>query len=129
MPERTTIHRAVTLATLALAAGTLCQADVIFATLPTDGAITVSPLETVGWGYSIQNQTTDYLLPIGLSNSGVLYGALSDISTIRLSIPGRPRFKHTPITLLGASVIRSGYTNTPRRRTFRSASIRPGPSC
>ena len=88
MRERSTIHRAVTLASLAFALATLCQADVVFTTLPTDGAITVSPLETVGWGYSIQNQTANYLLPIGLSNSGVLFGALSDIFDYPVVDPG-----------------------------------------
>ena len=91
-PKRSTIHRAVTLASLAFALATLCQADV-FTTLPTDGAITVSPLETVGWGYSIQNQTANYLLPIGLSNSGVLLGALFDIFDYPVVDPGQTAFQ------------------------------------
>src|SRR5579871_1103004 len=80
MKLQTTSTRPVKLAFLAFVGSGLCLADKItFSVVPESGTINVAPLQTVGWGYSIENNSNYYLLPIALSDSGVLYGALSDI--------------------------------------------------
>ena len=93
MRTKSSAIRAFTLMPLALLASALCKADVVFETVPQSGAITVTPLETVGWGYSIQNLTGDYLLPIGLANSGLLYGSLTDIFDYPVVDPGQTAYQ------------------------------------
>ena len=88
------LSQAVKLMFLAFLGGAVCFADTInFNVVPQDGTIDVQPLETVGWGYSIQNKTKDYLLPIGLSDSGVLYGSLTDIFDYPVVDPGQTAFQ------------------------------------
>lgn len=86
-------HRAVRLILLALSATTLCSADVEFTLLPSAGEIYVQPLETVGWGYSIRNNTGHFLLPLGLSASGVPYGNLLDIFDYPVVGPGETAYQ------------------------------------
>jgi hypothetical protein len=64
-------------------------APVEFAILPAGGSIVASPSETIGWGYSITNTTVHYLLPLGLANSGVVYGTLDDIFDYPVVDPGQ----------------------------------------
>ena len=71
----------------------MCRGDVIFDVVPAGGTITVAPSQTTGWGYSIQNLTVDYLVPIGLSNSGVLYGSLADIFDYPVVDPGQTAYQ------------------------------------
>jgi len=48
-------------------------------TLPSDGSVFGHPGETVGWGYSIENDTSSWLVPMGLSANGILFGSLTDV--------------------------------------------------
>ncbi|MGD1096925.1 MAG: hypothetical protein ABSB35_33650 [Bryobacteraceae bacterium] len=64
-------------------------ASTSFAIFPLTGALTALPGETTGWGYSIDNQTLDYLVPYGLSNSGVVNGTLTDIFDYPVVNPGQ----------------------------------------
>lgn len=50
-----------------------------FSTLPSDGSVFGHPGETVGWGYSIENDTNSWLVPMGLSANGILFGSLNDV--------------------------------------------------
>lgn len=84
---------AVRLLLVAFFGGTLSFADSVFSLLPEDGTINVLPLETIGWGYSIQNSTNDYLLPIGLSDTGLLYGSLVDIFDYPVVDPGQTAYQ------------------------------------
>jgi hypothetical protein len=61
-----------------------------FSALPNGiGHIDSAPGSTSGWGYTIQNSTTNYLLPLGLSQSGVVYGTLVDIFDYPVVDPGQ----------------------------------------
>lgn len=61
---------------LALAVAPAVYADSFtFGTLPPSGAITGTPGSTVGWGYTITNQSANYWLMVtGLSADVFLYG-------------------------------------------------------
>ena len=94
MKIETVLSQAVKLMFLAFLGGAVCFADTInFNVVPQNGTIDVQPLETVGWGYSIQNKTNDYLVPLGLSDSGVLYGSLTDIFDYPIVDPGQTAYQ------------------------------------
>lgn len=87
---------------LASIGGTLCSADPVFSVLPPNGTINVQPLETVGSGYSIQDNTKDFLLPIGLSDTGVPYGSLVDIFDYPVVDPGQTAYQGYSFNAPGA---------------------------
>lgn len=60
-----------------LSAGLLSGSS--FTAVPADGNRTGNSGDIVGWGYSIENSTSLWLVPMGLSSSGVLFGTLVDI--------------------------------------------------
>jgi hypothetical protein len=76
------------LACCLLAFGAVGRAD----QLSFSGLLGTGP-QTIGWGYSITNLTGSYLLPLGLSNSGVLYGSLTDIFDYPVVDPGQAIFQ------------------------------------
>jgi hypothetical protein len=81
------LFTAISLATIVVP--TVDAASVTFSALPANGSIAGSPSSVVGWGYSLINDTEHYLLPIGLSNSGVVYGNLEDIFGYPVLDPGQ----------------------------------------
>lgn len=89
--HRMRMLRAVCLASLGAA---LCFGDnVTFSAIPSADLASLKPSETSGWGYSIQNKTSHYVLPLGLSDSGVLFGSLSDIFDYPVVSPGQLAFQ------------------------------------
>jgi hypothetical protein len=83
--------RAVCLASLGAA---LCFGDsVTFSAIPNANLASLKPSETSGWGYSIDNKTSFYVLPLGLADSGVLFGSLSDIFDYPVVSPGQFAFQ------------------------------------
>lgn len=50
-----------------------------FSTLPSDGALAGQAGQMLGWGYSIENHSNAWLVPVGLNANGILFGSLTDI--------------------------------------------------
>ena len=63
--------------------------SVTFSVIPSSSLAGLQPNDTSGWGYSIENTTSYFVVPMGLSNSGVLFGALLDIFDYPVVDPGQ----------------------------------------
>ena len=50
-----------------------------FSALPSGGTSAGQVGDVVGWGYSIENDTSLWLVPMGLSANGILFGSLTDV--------------------------------------------------
>lgn len=64
-------------------------APLTFTALPVNGALNAPAGTTTGWGYAITNSTEFWLVPLGLSNSGVVNGSLTDIFDYPVVDPGQ----------------------------------------
>ena len=60
-----------------------------FDTLPADGVVVASAVPATGWGYTLQNTTPNWILPLGLSSTGVAFGTLADIFSYPVVAPGQ----------------------------------------
>ncbi|HEY3825271.1 MAG TPA: thioredoxin domain-containing protein [Bryobacteraceae bacterium] len=80
---------AITAATL-IGTGSLCRADVYdFNLIPADGNVSGPAGSTVGWGYSITNDSaTDWLLTINLNSDSFANGAASSLFDFPEVAPG-----------------------------------------
>jgi hypothetical protein len=70
-----------------LFAGVTSASIVTFTPLPSD--ITATSGSTVGWGYSISNQTAYWVVSFGLANSGIVNGSITDIFDYPVVDPGQ----------------------------------------
>ena len=75
---------------LCLTSCTAMAADVYtFGLLPSDGAVQGAPGSTVGWGYTLQNQSTSlWLVPTDLNSGSFLNGTSSSLFDFPVIAPG-----------------------------------------
>jgi hypothetical protein len=72
---------------LAIAGGARADDTYSFSIVPTGGAVSGTPGSTVGWGYSLtNNSTTDFLLTLGVSEDSVL-DLLGTVDTTIFDLP------------------------------------------
>ena len=87
------IRAALSLTAMAamIGTGSLCRADDVldFDLIPSSGDVAGLPGSTVGWGYSITNEsTTDWLLTTNLVSDSFLYGAATSLFDFPEVAPG-----------------------------------------
>jgi hypothetical protein len=90
--------------TMALAVSPAARADTwTFATLPANGTISGAPGSTIGWGYSITNQsTTDWLVLTNLSADVFQNGAPLSVFDLPILAPSASvSLKFDPIAVAG----------------------------
>lgn len=84
---------AVLLEVVLVVSATTCRADSItFTTSPTGGSITGTPGSTVGWGYTVSNGSTDWVLFSSLGVAGFTVGTPTPLffnGVLQLYAPGQ----------------------------------------
>jgi hypothetical protein len=84
-------QRLVCFVLIVLAGGWQCAAAATFSfsSIPSSGVVTLSGTAPVGWGYTLENTTESWILPVSLSSTGAAFGTLADLFTYPVIAPGQ----------------------------------------